>query len=306
MYKPPENKKPVHLCKHLHKVPVKKRIFPCIGDVKYDGVYAYQILRKGDYRIFSRTGMQYKSLEHIELAGARLVASGIEEQVLIFEVHHSDYPVNTISGHCRDTKEQFPELYGVVHDIIPYEDFIEGLCIILYIKRKRKALDVIKPEGYKVYKESLSFHIRDEEHAQMLFKQWTDADEEGIIGRDPNGIWIAGKKNELCWKIKIELSYDLRVTGVEEGNGKYKGMTGKLLCFFRLFGKKDGIECTVKCSGMSDKQRYLWWEHRFDNGHIDDIINKIVKVDAMTFTINGLLREPRFKEVREDKVEADF
>jgi len=51
---------------------------------------------------------------------------------------------------------------------------------------------------------------------------------------------------------------------------------------------------------MSDKQRNEWWRNP------SLIIGKIVKVDAMTFTSTGLLREPRFKEVREDKTEADF
>ena len=57
---------------------------------------------------------------------------------------------------------------------------------------------------------------------------------------------------------------------------------------------------------MSDDQRKLWWEYRFDNRHVNNIIGQIVKVDAMTLSAKGLLREPRFKEVRKDKLMADF
>lgn len=294
MYSPPLDKKPVQKTKHLHKIPEKKRIWPCIGSIKYDGVYAYQIIREGDYRIFSATGMQYKSLKHIEESGKTLE---VQDVVLIFEVHNSDYAVNIISGKCRDESNQHPELYAVVHDVIPYDDFINGFCNIEYSLRELVALAI---HGMH-YMHPTSFMIRSEAHADELFLEYTAKGHEGIIGRNPDGYWYgAHKRNEDLWKKKIELSYDLEVTHVFKGAGKYSCTTGTIGCRFRVFGKDDGLLDTVLCSGMTDNQRNTWWADP------SSIIGKIVKVDAMTFTKNGLLREPRFKEVRADILTPEF
>lgn len=304
-YQPPVNKKPVMKAKHLHQIPEKKKIWPAAGELKKDGVYAYQIMRADDYRIFSRTGMEYTSLNHLNVSGWLLHVNQ-EDVVLIFEVHHDTYPVNIISGYCRDKKTQHPELYAVVHDIIPYDDFVAGACDIPYADRRDALVEYLQHAYESKYKLSHSFMIRDEEHAQEIFALASAQGEEGIIGRPYYGLWLGGhRKNENYWKMKIELSYDLEVIGMEEGKGKYKGTLGKLLCRFRKFGKKNGELCVVKCSGMTDAQRDQWWLEN-QTGTVLDISGTIVKVDAMTFSKNGLLREPRFKEVREDKLEADL
>lgn len=299
-YVPPSNKKPVQLVKHLHKVPAGKRVWPAIGDLKVDGVYAYGLATEQDQRIFSRTGQEYTSLKRLSFWLADIRKHLEYDCVLIFEVYTPDWPVNRISGACRDTKKQYEEAIGLVHDIIPYDDFVAGICRTPYIERKRNLRDLFSMNYFPAFEMSEGFHIRDEEHAQHLAETYINAGEEGIIGRDPKGIWIAGKKNADLWKIKQELSYDLEVVDVLEGDGKYKGTTGKIVCKFRKFGKKSGEACFVTCSGMTDPQRHEWWSNP------DRIVGKIVKVDAMTFTEYGVLREPRFKEIREDKFEADF
>lgn len=302
MYLAPSNKKPVHLVKHLHQVPEKKRVWPCIGDVKYDGVYAYGLMTVEGVKIYSRTGMEYFSLDHLKSEIAALIDT---RNVLIFEVYHFIEKVNVISGWCRDQKAQHPGLFAIVHDLIPYNDFVEGVCTISYIERKTQLRKEINQYKHKLLLESESFYIRNEEEANTHFDKYTKRGEEGIIGRNPQGIWIAGKKNADAWKMKIELSYDLEVIGMEEGKGKYTGTLGVLLCRFRLFGKSDGELCVIRCSGMTDKQRDEWWLANHTDT-VMDFSGTIVKVDAMCFTKNGLLREPRFKEVRADKVKADF
>jgi DNA ligase-1 len=298
MYTPPMDKKPVMKVKHLHEIPDNKKVWPCIGSIKFDGVYAYQIIRPGDYRIFSRTGMQYTSLKHLE-DSARENMSALGHCVLIFEVWHDSYPVNIISGKCRDQGEQHPELHAVLHDVIPYRDFVAGKCQIPYKLRLRS----VKQVQAEYYRFAMNFELGNESEANRAFDTFVSEGHEGIIGRNPEGMWIAGhKKNADMWKKKIELSYDLEVVGMLEGKGKYTNTLGVLQCKFKTFGKPDGEDCIVECSGMTDAQRRAWWLPT----STETIIGKIVKVDAMTFSANGLLREPRFKEVREDKLEADI
>lgn len=73
-------------------------------------------------------------------------------------------------------------------------------------------------------------------------------------------------------------------------------MTGALVCQFR-----DGKEVVVG-TGLTDAQRKRWWSEFF----YDEVVGKIVQIDAMTESTKGVLREPRFKGIRHDKTEGDF
>lgn len=304
MYKA-ATKKPVMKVKHLHKIPESKKVWPVMLDEKIDGVYCYCIMKPGDYRIFSMTGKQYLSMGHLSDEAHRLagIACGIGEAntVMIFEAHIIDQPINVISGACR-SHDPHTELYGVVHDLLPYDDFIAGYFNYPYAKRREMAQYYVG-ESSELFITKDWWWCRDETLANVYFDEITARGGEGIIGRNPKGFWKANHtKNADCWKKKIKLSFDLLVEGIERGKdtGKYADTLGTLLCRFRKFGEPDGELCTVKCDGMTDAQRGAWYEDP------TRIINSIVKVDAMTYTKNGLLREPKFQERRLDKNEADF
>ncbi len=286
MYTPPTNKKPVQLVKNFDKVPEKKRKWPMIGQVKIDGCFAYGLCVPGDNRIFSRTGEEVKSLRHIEEELAKLSYMNC---VLIFEVYRNGWPVNKISGAFRRQSEQFTEAVAYVHDCIPYEDFVKGVCSIPYRERTRRVQFLSNATFLKrVY----GIPIVNQEHAYEYAEGLIREGSEGLVLKDPNGTWKAGARNEMMTKIKQELSYDLLVIGMEEGRGKYENTLGKLVCRWT-------DDRVVKVSGMTDAQRERWWNAP------ETIEGCIVKVDAMCLTPDGMLREPRFKEVRSDKVEAD-
>lgn len=73
-------------------------------------------------------------------------------------------------------------------------------------------------------------------------------------------------------------------------------MAGALVCQFR-----DDKTITVG-TGLTDDQRKRWWSEFFYN----EIVGKIVQIDAMAESTKGVLREPRFKGIRHDKTEGDF
>ena len=115
---------------------------------------------------------------------------------------------------------------------------------------------------------------------------------EGVILKRVNAPYSYGKKNADVLKIKCEKAFELLVTAIEEGEGKYKGTLGKLVV-------KDANGIINKVSGMSDKQRDLWFETP------SLIVGSIVEVACMKVLSNKSLREGRFKAVRFDKDEVD-
>jgi hypothetical protein len=83
------------------------------------------------------------------------------------------------------------------------------------------------------------------------------------------------------YKVKHKYTYDVEVTGIQPGTGKYAGKMGALLTPMGKVG-----------TGFTDSDRELLNK---------DIIGKIIEVECMELTENGLFRHPRFVRVREDK-----
>lgn len=117
---------------------------------------------------------------------------------------------------------------------------------------------------------------------------------DGVILRDPTAPWFTGRSKGEVIKIKPLVSLDLRVVDVEVASGEKTGRTTAALVCNAGSGKLQKVS-----TGMSHAQQEsaaacpnAW-------------IGKIVEVEGMGFTADGLIREPRFKGVREDKLEAD-
>lgn len=126
------------------------------------------------------------------------------------------------------------------------------------------------------------------------FNQVTSSGGEGIILKNYDTGYFFGKRNAHLMKLKEEVTKDLAVVGMVEGEGKYAGTLGAL-----IVQSRDGTKHQV--SGMTDAQREEWWSST------RSIIGKVVEIKAMKELPDGSLREPRFKCIRHDKtlVEID-
>ena len=116
---------------------------------------------------------------------------------------------------------------------------------------------------------------------------------EGTVAVPCNATYQAGKRNATMVKLKEGVSFDLRVVNIQEGKGKFEKMVGNLVC-----QDKNGKLINVG-SGLNDTERKAWYKKP------EGIIGKIVSVSAMAISSKGVLREPRFKEIRHDKYEED-
>lgn len=131
-------------------------------------------------------------------------------------------------------------------------------------------------------------------HKNLWYAQYEDVckkynnNGEGIILKRADAPYTYKAKNADVLKIKCENSFELRVTGVREGEGKYKGTLGKLVV-------TDAAGNHNEVSGMTDAQRDLWWTNP------ELIVGQIVEVMCMKVLANKSLREGRFKSVRHDK-----
>lgn len=271
----------------------KDPTFPLLASEKLDGVFAFAVCFEDSVRIFSRTGEEYLSIEHLKPELWEM-ADLADYEVIIFEAYAPGVEQPVISGWCRDTKNQHTKVKAYIHDAMYLEEF-KGEQVPFNYNMRISSFRYCIPTG--------SYH-----HCHIIpqteVKSWEEVDKlaesvwamggEGLILRDPNARYEPGKRNASIIKVKKGVSYDLEVIGFQEGTGRLKGTLGALLCRFR-----DG-KTVVVGTGFTDTERRKWWDNQ------ETMKGFIVQVDAMTESTKGVLREPRFKGVRADKTEADF
>lgn len=90
------------------------------------------------------------------------------------------------------------------------------------------------------------------------------------------------KQSDIRLKVISEISYDVKITGILEGKGKYIGKLGK---FVTEMGKVG--------TGLTDEEREKYWT--------PDIIGETIEVVCKELTPDGKFRQPRFKRIRWDK-----
>jgi ATP-dependent DNA ligase len=287
------------------KVKWNKVSWPQLISEKIDGVFCLAF--KNPYlcrvEIYSRTGEGYTSMKHIEKILYQIMDWN---EIIIFEACGPMGTLqSTVSGWARDTKEQHPELCAGCHDLLTLEEFLKGgdkpfidrhveLCKRIESWCNNKTKD----QYWTVFRIGHQ-HCHSLEEAERYAENIVSGEGEGAVLKNPQGLYSPGKRNQDIIKLKKGVSFDLKVLGVLEGEGKYKGTLGALLCKWKDI-PNESLTQTIRISGMTDAQRHEWWEDS------SKIIGKIVQVDAMCLSSKGLLREPRFKGIREDKTKGDF
>ena len=123
-------------------------------------------------------------------------------------------------------------------------------------------------------------------------KQALKAGFEGLMIKPLNDIYVC-KRSKSWLKIKPIIEVTLTVIDVEEGQGKFEGTTGALVCE----GEDDGLLIKVNVgSGLTDENRKEIWTDK------DTVIGSLVEIRADVVTQNQdgsySLRFPRFKTFR--------
>ena len=169
-------------------------------------------------------------------------------------------------------------LYNVPEELPDgdYEVFCKDWETTVSLVRTKSKREVPIRHFYSLYPldERLRIAIIEDPTADYLknmLNNVTNSGFEGVVVRQKDN-WI---------KIKPTETYDVKVTGVQEGAGKYLGKMGALITEMGKVG-----------TGFSDKQRE----------ELKDIpLGAVIEVECMSLTPNGKFRHPRFLRVRWDK-----
>jgi hypothetical protein len=293
---------PCMLCSQYEQKLVDKIKWPALVQLKMDGMRFNAIIRNGTVEYRSRNGKELNLLGNLDKdfiilsQGVECVFDGeliVSDKGIILDRQTGNGILNKASkGTISDLEAH--KIRATVWDVIPYNDFISGVCKVPYSTRIN-SLELMlerKPEKVSMVQSNIVNTIDD---ANVLFETYLADGQEGIILKDLNGIW-EDKRTKSQIKFKGELECDLKCVGIQAGTGKYEGMMGAL-----LLESEDGTVKVSVGSGFND-------DHRTNIG--DEVIGKIiaVKYNARITNKQGeqSLFLPVFLEVREDKDTADL
>lgn len=252
---------------------------------KHDGCFGAVVC--DEHVLYSRTGEETRSMKHI-VTEAQHCFPG---QVVFGEVWAPGIGQSEISGAFR---QHHPAewLVFVVFDVVTLDQFNVGYSSVPY---KERVLTVERGCSGPCLRSIQTYNAGTYGQHEILRDQYlAKGGYDGLILRDPEGCWQMGPGTggEIV-KSKRVLSFDLQVLGVVEGKGKMSGMAGALQLRW-----KDGR--VIEAGGMDYDTRRSWLRSP------ETIVGKIVEVEAMDYSSDGLLREPRIKGIRFDKDKADF
>ena len=266
--------------------------------LKMDGIRNSILIENGNIKHISRQGKVVLGLEELneslrkqDLDGYMLDGELIRKN--IDNIPSDDnFRLTTKIVNSKSTDKRGLEF--VVFDIVPIEDYYKGESKLLYEERLKLLENLIEENEF--IRLVPKFGITDDvEYIYKVLDDVVNNGEEGLILNTLNGKYGFGKRSKDILKVKKMQTCDIRCLRIEEGEGKYQGKLGKIICNYK------GYELGVG-SGFNDEQR----EYYYNNPN--EIIGHIVEVQYFEESKNekGELscRFPIFKYVRDKNEES--
>lgn len=266
--------------------------------VKYDGCCTIAVVKDGEVSFFTREANAVKSLDHIAE-----VMKNCPDGVYFGEAWAPDMEFSQISGLFRRqaSSEETAVLRFVLFDSVTVPEFEAGTSDEPFERRWVRVLDIYAAlaSGFGAGRVMLaSGALGGTEHFRLLDEKVKSLQSQGLwetdgyIAKERAGCWQAGAgKGGETVKVKDHMSVDLRCVGLEEGQGKFAGMVGSLICEYK------GQRLKVGGGRLTTLEREtIWYEPQL-------LVGKIVEVHGLKGSTFDLIREPRFQRIRHDKTE---
>lgn len=289
------------LCTPINDKLVEKLKWPQIAQCKMDGLRVNIVVVGDTVTFYSRNGKTFDLLGNLEQEFIK-IANGqdlVFDGELLVDNNGKDADRQTGNGilnKCQKgtaTKEEADNVVTTLWDIIPYHKWLSEKDTTPYTERFALLNSFNFPDKIRIVESKLVYSI---DEAQTISDDYIKQGLEGIILKDPSTIWEA-KRSKGQLKIKAEEIASLVVVGIQEGNGKYTGQVGSLIC-----ETSDGKLKVSVGSGLNDEDRLS-----ITNADIGRIIevkyNTLIKSKGKE---TSSLFLPRFLGFREDIDVADI
>lgn len=253
-------------------------------------------------QLISRSGLQYKGLNHIVKEISWIQHSGLVldgELTLKNKDSLSDNEAFRIAtGILNSDDMNKTSICFTIFDAIPIRDFESQEPKVGYSDR-RLILDKLSESlSDAVYVRVLPVIYRgtDQSKIEEYLEQMVCEDKEGLIAN--LNVPYKRTRHKGILKIKRFYTMDLQILRCEEGSGRLEGSLGAFVLKYKDNEVKVG-------SGFTDEQRKEYWLHRDSiEGLLCEVKYKEVSYDKST----GLesLQFPVFIQLRNDKTDVSY
>lgn len=307
-------KSPVQLVKHFDEVQEYSKIYPMLVQIKLDGVYALQVVKNGQSKVYSRTGnLLFPDAVACVVGDCTKLPDGVYIGELICRVMSLEELSGVVSPNRKKalSDEEISKLMwdGCLryHDYLTFEELLAGFSDKSYKHRYSQLYDnLVSANLHELIVESIT--VNSYEEIEQLAEIYITSGFEGVVVKQPDASWLAGHKGYRAMKIVRGVSLDLRCVGVVYGKGKRADQIAALE--FTYKGNKFKADLG---KGWTDERRAeltKCYELTFDPHKVHEVefnpIGKIWEVKALDISSTGkALRLPKVVRVRWDKDEPD-
>ena len=261
--------------------------------LKLDGIRCTALI-DDNIKFLSRQGKEIQGLQDIQHALETMNLKGWMLDGELIRINSDNLPseenfklTTSIVSSKEDDKKG---LEYVIFDIVPLEDYRKRESKLKYSERKELMQKLIDTNNDYVRLVPMYGIAKDIEDVEIKLDRVVNQGLEGLMLNSLDGLYKFGKRSNDLLKVKKFNTCDIKCTGMEEGEGKYEGTLGKIICDYK------GYELRVG-SGLTDEERIYYWDNP------NEIIGRIVEIkyfeESSDKEGNLSLRFPVFKCVRE-------
>ena len=274
------------------KVPLDKVKFPIYISTKFDGIRALVI----DGVVYSRSLKPIRN-KHVQNLFGKPEYNGFDGELVVGDIYAKDVFQKTTSGVMSEDGE--PDVTFYVFDIFTHNT--ETYKERLYTLNDKLVLD----QTLNVVATQQLYIQTNEELTELLSKEKVKGG-EGLIGRNPNGVYKYGRstpKEQLSIKFKFFETEEFEVVGFNERMHNTNEQKRDELGYAERSISKEGLvptntlgslvlkygDDTFNCgTGFSDALRYEIWSNQ------DKYLGKLASIRYMSVGAKDKPRTPSF------------
>lgn len=228
----------------LHKYDPKQDYSGWLLQQKFDGVFA--AIQRSTGKVFSRTGKEFfipqdsKLAEHLRYLNKQYEDAGIEnpEDYIIAEVVATDLTLEELSGLLNPNRKQEWDIAAkqanwqlYLHDWVQLD--ADAFCGRPYFQRLQVLKDSVQETADIVV--VVTWELQGDKASCDLFidtisNSLIATGAEGIVLKDPLGVYQKGKRSKQQLKLVREHTEDVRIIAVEYGKGKREKQLARFRC----------------------------------------------------------------------------
>lgn len=253
-----------------------------IVTTKLDGLRCVIIKENGGIKIFSRQGQLIEDLVEILEESTKLPDNMVYDGELLLRNDKGLASKDLYRATMKEARKDGIKKNLVFNcfDVLPVEDFKNGICKIPCVDRKKQIHKILSGLELKhIIEVPVLYYGSDKSEIIRLLNEAKARGEEGVMVNmaGASNSYYECKRTKNLLKVKVFNEADVRVVDIIEGDGKNKGKLGAITVQFEHEGQ---IYETNIGSGFSDIER----EKYFNNPEL--ILNKIVTVGYFEISQN--------------------